>query len=403
LHLDLEWKGAEKMFYRLDGHCKESAQCPVRFLARVYLSDDPEIEIKMFHGPHQHSSGDAVAYGHIFSAAELVVVKRYQATCVGRLSVDGLSNALAHAGLQSFMQLPNYPASLRGWVKRENTKIDRAAGAVPVHSVLPAVAELDCNIDRFRIRTLADIRQQDHDTGLCVLPGSVLTETRGYIPFTCKGMVKLLQSYKHEQLILGVDAKVGKGNGAWRIATIGFYVKDELVRSSLRRFDEGRRVRCLAYTTTFRPLLQALMHHETTNNYRDFFNHFLDLGAFVLRISREHFAQSIVSLGKDFCDAAEQARLQFLPHARPCGDSTHMFARFALQLPRKCLDVGSTDITAVSAKTHDKQVSSGMRDVCGSAPTIDILDAVLTPLLDHWLPLSSTLGFCVNAIPHTRG
>jgi hypothetical protein len=401
LHVDVEWKGTETSYYRLDGHCKESAQCPVRFLARIYLSEPPEIEIKMFHGPHQHSRGDAVAYGHIFSAAELVVARRYRETCVGRLSVDGLSSALAHAGKQDFMQLPNYQKSLRQWISRENKKKDREAGAVPVRSALPSVAELECNIDRFRIRTLADIRQQEHDTCLCVLPGSVLTETRGYIPFTCKGMMALLQSYKHEQLILGVDAKVGKGSGAWRIATIGLYVKDELVRSSLRRFDGGRRVRCLSYTTTFRPLLQALMHHESTPNYRDFFNDFLDLCAFVLGISREHFAHTLVSLGKDFCDAAEQARLELLPKARPCGDSTHMFARFALQLPRKCGAAAPSEITAASAQAHDKQISSGMRVVCESAPTIDILDAVLTPLLDHWFPLSSTPGFGVHAVPRS--
>ena len=82
-------------------------------------------------------------------------------------------------------------------------------------------------------------------------------------------------------------------------------------------------------------------------------------------------------MSKDFNDGIEAGRVAYFQDARPVGDPTHMFARFAKQLPSKCTEQGSQDPTVRSKKPHSLQISQGMREFCYHAPTADILDALL--------------------------
>ena len=133
------------------------------------------------------------------------------------------------------------------------------------------------------------------------------------------------------------------------------------------------------------------MHQETIDNYVAFLNLFLDLGSYILNISRDHFASTIMRLGKDFNDAIEAARLRVLDAARPCGDTTHQHARFQLQLPKQCKNEAVPEPTLRSERPHHEQILEGMRVICSATPTIDILDAVLIVALDFW---SITLESC---------
>ena len=183
-------------------------------------------------------------------------------------------------------------------------------------------------------------------------------------------MATLLQRCESEDLALAVDAKVGKGKHAWRIASIGVLGKIHLSRSSLRRNADGDRIQCLVYTTSFRPIMQAVMHWETNVNYVDFFNIFVQLGALVLGISENHFKTTIRRMHKDFNDSIEYAREAVMKTVRPCGDSTHQNANFGLQLPKKCVNAQCTEPTVLSTKPHHVQIAEGMRVICGVTPTI---------------------------------
>ena len=138
-------------------------------------------------------------------------------------------------------------------------------------------------------------------------------------------------------ILLAAGAKVGRGDRAWRTATIGYYTKGAMVRLSLRRCGRAGGVITLpSNATSCRPLLQARMHQETTENWTLCFQVFLQVVAEVLGDLSEEFVQSIVSVAKDWSSAIEHARRATLPHARPIGDITHMWARFRQQLPKKC-------------------------------------------------------------------
>ena len=62
-----------------------------------------------------------------------------------------------------------------------------------------------------------------------------------------------------------------------------------------------------------------------------------------------------------------------VPGARPYDDMTHVMSRFALQLPKKC---ANKDLSAGSLQER-------LRSILVFAPTIDVLDALLRPLMDQ--------------------
>ena len=127
-----------------------------------------------------------------------------------------------------------------------------------------------------------------------------------------------------------------------------------------------------------------MIHQESKANWTDLVRLFIKLGAHVLSVSEDFFASHIMRMHKDVNDAIEHARSTLLPSARPCGDGTHMYSRFALNLVKKCSNSVIREPTVASAKTHEQQISDGMRCFCGNAPKIHVLDAVLEVALEFW-------------------
>jgi len=190
-------KSTEPSYYRFDGRCHETSACPVTFLGRVYFGDVCEIEIKIFNGPLDHTGHD-IAFASPFTAQELLVAQRYRDSCVTRpLTFAGLRAALEQSDSKDILSSSGFEKQLRNYVQRENGKRGRVTGDLPRRQRQPVVAELDCNVDRFRVKSLRKILQHEYHDTLCVLPGVVLNEVRGFVPFTCRGMLAALQTMKH--------------------------------------------------------------------------------------------------------------------------------------------------------------------------------------------------------------
>lgn len=240
-----------------------------------------------------------------------------RALFAGTLRLEALKAILTQKGFGAFLAAPGNELKLKQWIARGNVKKQAAAGIVVPATRMPRVAEVECNVDSFRVDSLDALLKEAMHTRLRVLPGAVLRGARYFVPFTCRGMLLALQSYRHEELLLGVDAKVGKGSKSCRIATLGLLVKENLTRSSFKRDSSGNCIRILAYTTTFKPILQALMNWETDDNYCDFMNVFLNLCAITLGISEDFLRTHCVLMAKDFNQSSENARAQVMPHARP--------------------------------------------------------------------------------------
>ena len=382
------WKGDATNYYRFRGICVESENCPVTYQARLFWGGDETDEVRQF-GDHSEHTGEMMQTGTLLSARQESVANSYQRACLaGRMTLEGLIQHWQAAGLQR--EAWQDDKAIRNWLYRENKKAKLESGMVQVDSRRPMpVVSFEALVEPFRTTGVDAIWQEADVTRLFVLPQVVITSDdptrrikgRGYVPFTCKGMLlQLLRLEKDVSLVLAVDAKVGRGNAAWRTASIGFYKKSELAKTTLTRRDH-KSLQMRAYTTSFCPVLQARMHQETNENWSAMFNDFVDIIAHVRGIEREVAKQSCFQCAKDFNDAIENGRKNICPDARPIGDPTHMWARFGLQLPRKCRDVATEEPTAASQKPNSQQMLSGMEAMCTLSPTIDILDVVL----EHFL------------------
>ena len=184
---------------------------------------------------------------------------------------------------------------------------------------------------------------------------------KAFVPFSCRAFWDALENWRPgTAILLAADAKVSRGDRVWRTATIGYFKKGALVRSSQRRCGrDGAVIALPAYATSCRPLLQAHIRRDTHENWTLCCEVFPQLVAEVLGALCEEFVQSILSLAINWSPATENAR-------RPIGDITHMWARFRHQLPKKCKEGLSQEPTVASSKTHAWQIQRGTKALCDS-------------------------------------
>ena len=123
----MEWnfKGAEAMFYRYRGRCRETMECPVEYLARVHLQATEPIEVRQFGGQHAHTD-QAQGHGSVFSIEQAAVAKRYAESRVEKCTLIGLDDAFKAAGI-AVSTLPS-KAQRQSWVGRENVKLRKQRG-----------------------------------------------------------------------------------------------------------------------------------------------------------------------------------------------------------------------------------------------------------------------------------
>ena len=406
--LRIKWhcKGVEAGSLRYEGHCAETRTCPGKYLARIVCGETVDVDVRLVQ-EHAEHRGAEIGYGSIFTAAQQIAADGYVATCsAGAVHLKGLKHAFQLAKLSS----EGYPEDsvLSSWVSRQN----RAKQEQVLPGILPSaptapVLLLESALAPYKVGDVADVLDVADPRQLCVLPRASFQSTqgvqrqtqRGYIPFTCQGMLaKLKQLRKGAPLAFSVDAKVGKGALAWRTATGGFLTKGELADTTFRDYQSGQRVHCQGYTTKLEVFMQARMHQETNENWESMLRDMLLAVATVLECPEEEAASMVWQFSKDFNDSIEHARRKVLPNARPVGDPFHMFARFAIQLPAKCENAGTQEITAISKKDHSAQIHHAMKSFCYHAPTIDVLDV----MLQYYLPQSENILHEKAAVDYLR-
>ena len=282
------WKATEKSYYRYHGKCAESQNCSVTYQARVPFRQEEQDQVRQF-GQHSPHTGEIMRHGRLLSAEQQEVAEAYQqARAEGQMKLRGL---LEHWKAKGLHKLPHQKdKDLRNWIVRENQKALQQKGLPKLDATKPIpVVIFDASLELWRVAGIEGVWNQSDMARLCVLPGMSLTSgakksgrvVRGYVPFTCKGMLSQLQRWEPAQpLVLAADAKVGQGTNAWRTATIGFLKKDGLRKTTFSRIS-GKRYQMMAYTTTFCPILQARMHQETNENWRDMFRDFVNIVCYV--------------------------------------------------------------------------------------------------------------------------
>ena len=141
------------------------------------------------------------------------------------MTLSGLLQSFESADCKDAATNRSRRQQLEQWILRENHKAKREAGVMPRRHEAPRVIELTTNFEQYCVGTLQAIFEQEHDTSLCVLPGSAVTESRGFVPFTCAAMASLLRLCESEDIAIAADAKVGKGAQAWNKLFVTFLLR----------------------------------------------------------------------------------------------------------------------------------------------------------------------------------
>ena len=379
-HSNWVCKGVELTYFRYRGLCTETQNCPVVYLGRVQFEGEVPVQVRQFgmhsHGMHQEEGESSQQRGqNIFNDKANAAAAAYSAAELEACTAAGLRKALTAAQIPA-TDWPE-PGAIKNWVNRENRNKRRRTGNDPSPAAAPTVVSQTSLLQR-SLDSIQDIMLCADPQELWVLPGAVLKSRgvadtgRGYVPFTCRGMIATIAAMPvDEPFILGVDAKVGQTLKAWRTATVGLFVKGELRRTTLKRDSEKNTLLGQAYTTSYQPILQARMHQETKENYVSLLNDFIALVALVLCVSELTVVQRIQQIAKDFSHAIEGARLEVCPNARPVGDPPHLFANLGLQLPKK------------SVTPDYGKIAEGLRLFGYHCPNVDILDI----LIRYFLPM----------------
>ena len=138
-------------------------------------------------------------------------------------------------------------------------------------------------------------RSEVHE--LVLLESPQIRSEEVFVPFSCRGMLETLRSLKQHRVALVLDAKYQLLNNTLAVATIGLLSRrKEPSRTTLKRAGE-RREQAWVLTTTMLPLVQAIMHAESGENFAQLYDllcrtatqlYHVDLPSVVLQVHKDY-------------------------------------------------------------------------------------------------------------------
>lgn len=324
--------------YRAKAKCAESAARRVTF-TMIYVfnatkrSDPVGTFMIIRHGEHTGHEDAPAVVGSIWTVEQLAAASDYvRRSAWQRTNARTLLSHLRAAGLDQ----PTLPSDrqVQQWLTRQTAKVHGPKPAAPqpcIGAAADAIAKYD--------------RTPSSPLGLFLLPGTALTTTRGFVPFTCRKIVEQMARFdKEAPLILATDAKMGIASGGWSVITAGILTKYGLRPTTLSRSRSAAQVsQGLGFTSVFRPIFCAAVDAETTENYSQLFSLFL-------RLWDDHTGRvpSVREVHKDWNKASEAARRDVLPKARPCNDWAHAARKIAPSMaPAFGADTGAVALQAL--------------------------------------------------------
>ena len=149
-----------------------------------------------------------------------------------------------------------------------------------------------------------------------------------FVPMTSKALLAAAMQYSELECCLAVDGKWKALHNGWVFASIGF-----LTQSLQRKATTTTRIRCppystlriqsREYTTTFVPIIVAIMRNENDNRHVEALYRTLLRHMPCQRFPGVRWTQRVVQFHRDFARSLEHGRQLFFARARPCGDWSH--------------------------------------------------------------------------------
>ena len=219
-------------------------------------------------------------------------------------------------------------------------------------------------------------------SGLFALSSSTVTCNRVYVSLCNRALIRHIQNYAHNRIHLSVDRKMKCLKHGWDIATISLLVRNDTRATATLSRNRHQRIEGKAFTLNAKPLLHAVMHEETTENWQALFRDADQLWE-QYAPGAGRMSERVAQVLKDFAAGIEAARRLEYSFSRPCDDFSHLAQK------DKVIDA-TCGLSQASA--DDKSRIDDMAGITKSflrtqrhAPTVDIVSAFTRGMLTRVL------------------
>jgi hypothetical protein len=206
---------------------------------------------------------------------------------------------------------------LHDLVKRQRKDV-----AKPGSQAAVTIAEMRASVDSWQEQQPSYSEAPLHKLLVLSTPsGSVVEESRVYVPFSCRGMLERLRGAQGQKLKLVVDMKQKVLTNQYGVITLAFLVNKQATSWSPVVHTSHVRRTLEVHTSTAVPFLQCLVHSEEQRNYVAAFQDAIwlckEYGGVDLKMQ-------LIQIHKDYAKGIEGARREVFPGARALDDYFHM-------------------------------------------------------------------------------
>ena len=273
----------------------------------------------------EHEAKKLVQGGRLLSAEVQNIVSE-----MTEARVPITTRSVREAVERANVELGCEPGQLYNLVRRlrqKNSQTSHVAN-VPVQVFLDEVKAWEADLPK-------DVGNVEDLSRLIVLKwphGSVVEDSRVYVPLSCPGVLqRLLDAAKH-RIRLIVDMKMGAVANNYGVITLCFATSSTRLRKTTAAMLQGRRQTYLAHTCTAQPVMQAIVHTEREDNVTACFQ---DLCWLCQDVAGFDLKAQILHVHADYAPGIAAARRNVFPGVRLIGDYFHYKKALFKTLPSK--------------------------------------------------------------------
>ena len=328
------------------------------------------------HGTHAHGPSSAADRGFVFTPLQDRDARAYLASGQ-RLCAHGLEAFLLARG-HVLAALPSAARRSR-WLKNRKP---------PPARVEPPAPRVACMVQNLSDWPTAETPELTGLFRIATTDCNVVDESAVCAPFSCQGMVNTLRRWSDSTVVMTVDTKQNCLAHGYGVLTMSMLHKYKLRRTTLARHG-GKKVQGDMFTSHASPVLQAVIHVESTENIVRAFQAVCQLWQRAAP-QRRPLPECLSQIHKDFLPAIEAARRSVFPHTRPVDDFFHFMEKKAtIEKKLKHLDVAGKKDTHFEKQHYGWCIAT--LDFVRHLPTVDIFSMVYEGFLAELTRLDEPL------------
>ncbi|CAE7609269.1 unnamed protein product, partial [Symbiodinium sp. CCMP2592] len=366
---------AGQSVYKWWGACAEcKPKCT--FSARVTICIDGPGEGKFTVSHRGEHAKKKLAQGGRLLSAELQNVVSEMTEAKVPITTKNLRESVERANLDLACE-PEQVHSLVRRLRQKNKQTSHVA-KVPIQIFLDEVKAWEADLPQ-------DLDKEEDLSRLIILKsphGSVVEDSRVYVPLSCPGMLQRLRDAAKHRIRLIVDMKMDAVANNYGMITLCFATSSARLRNTTAAMLKGRRQTYLAHTCTAQPIMQAIVHTEREDNVTACFE---DLCWLCQEVAGFDLKAQILHVHADYAPGIAAAQRNVFPGVRLIGDYFYYKKALFKTLPSKFQKAQQGSAKPKGRKKRDPNVAavSHLSDLTRCLPSVQLADAVWQVIFEN--------------------